>query len=94
MYGKVFSAEFLKMQTRDKTGKNNPMFGISKSSSTLSKLQKLVYVFDSNTLELIGSYSTLECVKHFKMGKATLTKYIKNGLPFKGKLFTRIVKSD
>lgn len=89
MYGKVFSTEFLRMQTRDKAGKNNPMFGKSKSSITLSKIQKLVYVYDAKTLDLIGTYPTVECVKHFKMGTDTLIKYIKNGLPFKGRLFTR-----
>ena len=40
-------------------------------------------------MSLIGEYSTVNCSKQFKMGKDTLTKYIKNGLPFKGKIFTR-----
>jgi len=90
MFDKVFSIKFLNMQTQNKKGKNNPMFGKPESSITLSKLHKLVYVYDANTLKLIGTYSTVECVNHFKMGKDTLTKYIKNDLPFKGKLFSRI----
>ena len=41
-------------------------------------------------LTFIGSYSTVECSKFFKMGKDTLTKYIKLNKPYKGKLFSRI----
>jgi hypothetical protein len=36
MYGKTFSAEFLKMQNRNKSGNNNPQFGIKKSTETLN----------------------------------------------------------
>jgi group I intron endonuclease len=89
MYGKTFSTEFLKMQTRDKSGINNPQFGFKKSTETLAKLTKLVYVYDYLTKNLIGTYSTVQCSKEFKMGKDTLTKYLKNGLPYKNKLFSR-----
>jgi hypothetical protein len=37
----------------------------------------------------IGEFSTVNCSKEFNMEKNTLRKYIKNGLPFKGKLFSR-----
>jgi hypothetical protein len=90
MYGKIFSPEFITMQTRNKKGKNNPMFGIKKSVETIAKLQKLVYVYESETKNFIGSYSTVQCSKEFKMGKDTLTKYLNNGIPFKNKLFSRI----
>ena len=90
MYGKTFSPEFISMQTRDKKGINNPMYGFKKSSVTIAKLQKLVYVYEADTLKNIGVFSTLECIKHFKMGKDTLNKYIKSKLPFKGKIFSRV----
>jgi len=90
MYGKTYSTEFLAMQTKNKEGKNNPMFGKKHSSATKAKLQKRVYVYDAETRKLIGVFSTVECVKHFKMGKDTLTKYLKNNRPFKGKLFSRV----
>lgn len=40
-------------------------------------------------MSLIGQYSTVNCSRQFKMGKDTLTKYIKSGLPYKGKIFSR-----
>ena len=90
MYGKTFSPEFILMQTRDKKGINNPMFGIGigikKSPITIANLQKLVYVYEAETLKIIGVFSTVECIKHFKMGKYTLTKYLNRKLPFKGKI--------
>lgn len=90
MYGKIFSSEFLSHQIKDKRGINNPMFGIKKSAETLIKLQKLIYVYESETTKFIGAYPTIQCSKEFKMGKDTLTKYLNNGLPFKNKLFSRI----
>jgi hypothetical protein len=41
-------------------------------------------------MSLIGEFSTVNCSKQFKMGTDTLTKYIKNGLPHKGKIFSRV----
>lgn len=90
MYGKTFSHEFISMQTRDKKGINNPMYGIKKSPATIAKLQKLVYVYEADTLNSIGVFSTVECIKHFKMGKDTLNKYLNSKLPFKGKIFSRV----
>ena len=90
MYGREFSSEFLRYQIKDKSGINNPMYGIKKSAETITKLQKLVYVYEYDTKNFIGVYPTLICSKEFKMGKDTLTKYLNNGLPFKNKLFSRI----
>lgn len=90
MYGKTFSTELKNMQVRNKAGINNPQFGVKKSAKTIAKLTKLVYVYDFKTKNLIGSYSTVQCSKEFKIGKDTLTKYINNGLPYKNKLFSRI----
>ena len=77
------------MQNRDKSGILNPQFGIKKSTETLAKLTKLVYVYDYLTKDLIGTYSTVQCSKNFKIGKDTLTKYLKNGLPYKNKIFSQ-----
>lgn len=87
MYGKSLSPEFIEMQTRDIRGILNPMYGKQKSAETLAKLQKLIYVYDSTTYNLIGTFPTVACSKHFKMGKDTLTKYLDTNVPFKGKLF-------
>ena len=87
MYGKTFSPEFISMQTRDKKGVNNPMYGLKKSVTTIAKLQKLVYVYEADTYKFVGAFPTVQCSKHFKMGKDTLTKYLNSKLPFKGKLF-------
>ena len=90
MFGREFSPEFIAMQKRDKTGENNPQFGTKKTLETLAKITKLVYVYDYGTKNLIGSFPTVQCSKEFKIGKDTLTKYLKNGLPYKNKLFSRI----
>jgi group I intron endonuclease len=87
--GKQFSPEFIFMQKRNKAGENNPNFGKIKSLETLAKLTKLIYVYNYEDMSIIGSYSTVDCAKTFKMGKDTLSKYIKSGLPFKGKLYSR-----
>lgn len=89
MYGRIKSKEFLEIQTKDKSGSNNPLFGKTKSFSTLAKITKLVYVYNSLEMSFIGEFPTVQCVKHFKIGKETLTKYIKNNLPYKGQIFSR-----
>jgi group I intron endonuclease len=89
MFGISKSKEFIEMQLRDKKGSNNPLFGKIKSPSTLAKITKIVYVYNFLDKSLIGEYSTVNCAKKFKMGHDTLTKYIKSGLPYKGKIFSR-----
>ena len=76
---KIYSSAFLNMQTKDKKGINNPMFGKIKSAETINKLQKIISVYDYKTKNFIAAYSTVECSKFFKMGKDTLTKYLNNG---------------
>jgi len=89
MFGRPKSPEFLAMQKRDKSGSNNPQFGVVKTAETVAKLTKLVYVYSAEDLSLIGSYSTVNCAKQFKIGKETLSKYIANGQAFKGLIFRR-----
>jgi hypothetical protein len=79
----------MEMQFRDKSGINNPKYGNIKTSFTIAKITKLVYVYNSSDMSFIGEFSTVKCTKHFKMGTEALTKYLKNGLPFKGHLFSR-----
>lgn len=88
--GRKYSDLFLYMQNRNKVGINNPLFGAQKSLETISKLQKLIYVYASKNMSLIGSYPTVKCSKTFKIGKDTLSKYLKSGLPYKGKIFSKI----
>ncbi|RHW30415.1 hypothetical protein D1B31_23700 [Neobacillus notoginsengisoli] len=89
MYNKQFSPEFKYMQTRDKTGINNPLFGTKKSIITLAKLTKLVYVYNAKEMSHIGTYPTIKCSKTFKIGKDTLSKYLKSGQAYKGKIYSR-----
>ena len=89
MSNRKFSPEFIEMQKRNKSGVNNPLYGFVKSPSTIAKLTKLVYIYDAENMSYIGSYSTVECSKKFKMGKDTLSKYLLNGKPFKGRIFSR-----
>jgi group I intron endonuclease len=90
LYGKPFSKELINMQIRVNKGKNNPMYGLKKSANTIEKITTKVYVYEYETKNLIGTYSTVECSKTFKIGKDTLSKYLKNGLPYKKNLFSRI----
>ncbi|GGU89580.1 hypothetical protein GCM10010211_65240 [Streptomyces albospinus] len=59
------------MQIKDKKGINNPMFGITKSDSTIAKLTKLVYVYDDLNNPrgepdyFIGEFTTVDCSKQF-----------------------------
>lgn len=78
------------MQARDKSCQNNPQYGVIKTPETVAKLTKLVYVYNLSNGNLLGEYSTINCAKEFKMGKDTLQKYLLNGSPFKGMIFTRI----
>ena len=78
------------MQNKNRSGENNPLFGKVKSPSTILKITKLVYVYNCLDMALIGEFSTVKCSKEFKMGKDTLKKYIDRGLPYKGKIFSRI----
>jgi group I intron endonuclease len=90
MFGKTYSPEFISMQKRSKKGVLNPQFGKLKTENFITKVTKLVYVYNNVIpLTFVGSYPTVICSKTFKMGKTTLTKYISSGLPFKGKLFSR-----
>lgn len=89
MHNREKSPEFLAQQTRDKSGVNNPQYGIIKSEATIAKLTKLVYVYKADTKEYVGAYKTVECKKVFQMGYDTLKKCIENGKPYKGLLFLR-----
>ena len=90
MSNRQFSPEFIERQKGSKVGSKNPQFGVIKSAITISKLTKLVYVYNSVNMSYIGVYSTVQCSKKFSMGKDTLYKYLLNGSPFKGKIFSRI----
>lgn len=87
MYAISKSPKFIAMQIKDKKGINNPQYNVVKSPSTIAKLTKLIYVYDSVTNSFLGAYSTVECSKHYNMGKDTLQKYLNTGQPFKGRLF-------
>ena len=51
MFGKTLSSEFIAMQIRNKKGINNPILFIVKSPTTIAKLQKLVYVYEADTVK-------------------------------------------
>jgi len=67
------------MQSRNKAGSYNPQSGVIKSPDTIAKLTKLVYVYSHVDMIYIGSYSTVQCSKEFKLAKDTLSKYLLNG---------------
>jgi hypothetical protein len=89
IFGKPKSIEFIAMQNKDKSGINNPQYGVIKSPETVAKLTKLVYVYNALNMSFIGSYSTVQCKKIFNIGYDTLYKYLTTGKPYKGLIFTR-----
>lgn len=40
-------------------------------------------------MSFVGEFPTVKCSKLFNIGNDTVTKYIKNDLPYKGKIFSR-----
>lgn len=47
----VFSKEFLKQQKVNKSGINNPVFGIKWTKDRKEKIAKPIYVYDSKTMD-------------------------------------------
>jgi len=88
------SPEFSAMQTKDRSGVNNPMFGKTKSLSlweeTRAKITKHIYVYNQWDNSLIGVYGKVACKKAHSMGIDTLNKHLENGLPYEGKIFSYI----
>jgi hypothetical protein len=89
MYNKQLSLEFKYMQTRNKKGINNPLFGTKKSAITLAKITKLVYVYNAEDMSYVDIYPTVKCSKTFKIGKDTLSKYLNSGQAYKGLIYSR-----
>jgi hypothetical protein len=88
-----FSPEFIEAQKRDKSGANNPQFGVVKSAATIAKLTKLVHVYKADSLAYLGGYKTIDCFTEFKIGKDTLTKRIIDGKAHNSFIFTRVIKA-
>jgi hypothetical protein len=49
------------MQTRDRSGSKNPLYGKIKSALTIAKITKLVYVYNNEDMSFIGEFSTVNC---------------------------------
>lgn len=88
MYG--LSPAFIQQQTRDKSGVNNPQYGVIKSPDTIAKLTKLVHVYTADTNAYLGAYSTVDTAREFHACKDTLQLRLKDGKAHKGFVFTRI----
>lgn len=86
IFNREKSPEFKYQMYRDKTGINNPQFGVVKSEHTLNKIRKVVYVYD-NKYTFLDKYGRVDCKLHFKIGYDTLRKYIDSGKIFKGHYF-------
>lgn len=92
MYNRPKSPEFLAQQTSDKSGANNPQYGVIKSPETVAKLTKLVSVYKASDNSLVGTYSTVACKEKFNIGYDTLINRIKTGKPHKGYFYVRGTK--
>lgn len=62
------SFEFIEQKYKDKSGPNNPMWGKTRSYETLSKIRKVVWVYDSTSKELIKKYDGFTIEKRNKNG--------------------------
>ena len=81
------------MHNKDKSGANNPQYGVIKSPETIAKLSKLVSVYNEVDNTLIGQYPTVVCKTRFNIGYDTLIQCIKSGRTYKGYLFIRESKT-
>ena len=90
MYNKEKSKEFIYMQKKDKSGANNPQFGVIKSQETIEKLSKFIYVYKNG--EYLGKFKTVECKKKFNIGYDTLKKYKDSNKSFKEMTFYSKIK--
>jgi group I intron endonuclease len=87
----VYSKEFLLQQKSNKFGINNPMFGTKWTDEKRIKIAKPIYVYDSNTLNLLNYYTeTIKVLKDLKMSHHTLKRCLLTNESFKGKIFSRI----
>ena len=88
MYNKIKSDAFIVEQTRDKSGENNPMFGKIKSEMTLTKIRKMIFVYDvTQNYKLLGVYPTVMCSRIFKISNNTLRKRLYDREIHNGKYF-------
>ena len=90
MYNKEKSKEFIYMQKKDKSGPNNPQFGVIKSQETVEKLSKFIYVYKDD--EYLGKFKTVECKTKFKIGHDTIKKYKDSNKSYKGMTFYSKIK--
>lgn len=66
----------------------NPISGKTKSEEILSKLKKMIFVYDvTQDYKLLGVYPTFMCARIFRLCNNTLTKIINNKEIHKGKYF-------
>ncbi|KAN0036248.1 hypothetical protein ACTA71_009076 [Dictyostelium dimigraforme] len=88
MYNREKSPEFIYQQTRDKSGSNNPRYGVTMTAETIKKLIKKIYVYDAVTKAYVGEYSTIKLMKVYKVDSRTIKK--KFGQPYKIFIFSDI----
>jgi hypothetical protein len=90
MYKKEKSPAFIEQQKKDKSGAKNPQFGVKKSEYTLTKLRKLIYVYDlQDNYKYLGVYSTVESMRTFHISHSTLSKILGQDGIHRGKLYSR-----
>lgn len=88
MFNKEKSPAFIEHMNKDRSGVNNPMYGKSKTEETLSKLRKMIFVYDvTNNYKLLGVYPTVVCTRTFNIGYETLSKRLLDGKIHKSKYF-------
>jgi group I intron endonuclease len=91
-YGKTHSDEFKEFMKVRMSGSNNPMAGklvteLVKQAIKDTKNQR-VYLYDSNTKELIKVYSSqVEFIKELHVSPKTVIKYLKSGEVWRDKYF-------
>lgn len=85
-----FSPEYLAQQKKDRSGKNNPQWGVIKSPETVAKLTKIIFAYDSTTGALLHKGGTYATTKIFSIHHKTLTRVIGTGEAYHGVVYTRV----
>jgi len=92
--GRAFSPEYLAQQALDRSGSNNPQYGVIKSPETVAKLTKYIYTYDAASGELLSHTGAVATKRQHKIGYDTMMSCLASGLPHRGKYYSYTQRSN
>lgn len=86
--GVSFSPEYLSQQSKDRSGLNNPQYGVIKTEKTRAKLTKLVYAYDAATGRVVDQGGVVALKGRLHIGYDKIKEHLATGKPYRGLVFT------